>query len=96
MIGVNVVSSGLVERSFLGKIGLSQEEVDAFGGQGVQQAPLGRPGKPEKIAKTVAFLDSEDARCFHWSWPRRRQRTDSGLAMSTLNPREPDARRIKE
>ena len=63
-IRVNVVSPGLIETPFWGKVGLSQKEVDAFGEQVVQQTPLGRPGKPEEIATTVAFLASEDASYF--------------------------------
>ena len=54
-IRVNVVSPGLIETPFWGKVGLRQDEVDAFGEQVVQQTPLGRPGKPEEIAATVAL-----------------------------------------
>ncbi len=63
-IRVNVVSPGLIETPFWGKVGLSRDEIDAFGEQVIQQTPLGRPGKPEEIAATAAFLASEDASYF--------------------------------
>ena len=63
-IRVNVVSPGLIETPLVGKFGLSQEEVEAFGAQNVQQTPLSRLGKPEEIASTVAFLASDDASYF--------------------------------
>lgn len=63
-IRVNVVSPGLIETPFWGKVGLSEDELDAFGAQVVQQTPLGRAGKPEEIAATAAFLASDDASYF--------------------------------
>ena len=63
-IRVNVVSPGLIETPFWGKVGLSQDEIDAFGAQVVQQTPLRRPGQPEEIAATAAFLASDDASYF--------------------------------
>ena len=63
-IRVNVVSPGLIETPLVGKRCLSQDEIDAFGAQVVQQTPLGRTGKPEEIAATVAFLASDDASYF--------------------------------
>jgi len=63
-IRVNVVSPGLIATPFWSKVGLSQDEIDAFGEQVVQQTPLRRPGKPEEIAATVAFLASDDASYF--------------------------------
>ena len=63
-IRVNVVSPGLIETPLVGKLGLSQDEIAAFGERVVQQTPLGRAGKPEEIAATVAFLASDDASYF--------------------------------
>ena len=63
-IRVNVVSPGLIETPLVGKLGLSPEEVEAFGAQVFQQTPLGRLGKAEEIAATVAFLASDDASYF--------------------------------
>ena len=63
-IRVNVVSPGLIETPFWSKVGLSQDEVDEFAAQVVQQTPLGRPGKPQEIAATVAFLASGEASYF--------------------------------
>ena len=63
-IRVNVVSPGLIETPLVGKLGLSPDEVKAFGAQVVQQTPLGRLGKAEEIAATVAFLASDDASYF--------------------------------
>lgn len=40
---------------------------DALGAHLVQPTPLGRPGKPEEIAATAAFLASDDSSFFYWS-----------------------------
>ena len=63
-IRVNVVSPGFIESPFWGKVGLKQDDIDAFGAQVVQQTPLGRPGIPEEIAATAAFLASDDSSFF--------------------------------
>ncbi len=63
-IRVNVVSPGVIATPLVGKLGLSEDEVEAFGAQVVGQTPLGRFGQPEEIASTVAFLASDDASFF--------------------------------
>jgi NAD(P)-dependent dehydrogenase (short-subunit alcohol dehydrogenase family) len=63
-IRVNVVSPGLIETPLVGKLGLSKEELKVFGAKIVQQTPLGRPGKPQEIAATAAFLASDEASYF--------------------------------
>ncbi len=63
-IRVNVVSPGLTQTPLVGKLGLSKNELDAFGAQMIQQTPLGRPGRPEEIAATAAFLASDEASFF--------------------------------
>ena len=63
-IRVNVVSPGLIQTPLVDKLGLSKDELEAFGAQIVQQTPLGRPGRPEEIAATAAFLASDDASYF--------------------------------
>ena len=63
-IRVNVVSPGMIETSLWEKVGLSKNEVDAFGAKVVEQTPLRRAGKPREIAATVAFLASDDASYF--------------------------------
>ncbi|MGI9449616.1 MAG: glucose 1-dehydrogenase [Geminicoccaceae bacterium] len=63
-IRVNVVSPGLTETPLVTKLGLSADEVDAFGAEMVEQTPLRRTGKPDEIAATVAFLASDEASFF--------------------------------
>ena len=63
-IRVNVVSPGLIQTPLVDKLGLSKDELETFGAQMVQQTPLGRPGRPEEIAATAAFLASDDASYF--------------------------------
>lgn len=63
-VRVNVVSPGLTQTPLVGKLGLSKEELDAFGSHIVQQTPMGRTGKAEEIAATAAFLASDESSFF--------------------------------
>ena len=47
-IRVNVVSPGLIETPFWGKVGLRQDEVDAFGEQGRSTDPARSPGQARR------------------------------------------------
>ncbi len=55
------VAPGPINTPIYGKMGLPQEQMDAFGSSVVASVPLGRFGNPEEIAKTVLFLASDDA-----------------------------------
>ena len=60
-IRVNAVSPGPIETPIFGRMGMPDEQLQEMA-QGIQQQiPLGRFGKPEEIAKTVAFLASPDS-----------------------------------
>lgn len=63
-IRVNVLSPGLIQTPLVGKLGLSKEELDAFGAQIVHQTPMGRMGKAEEIAATAVFLASDESSFF--------------------------------
>ncbi|MGD0961765.1 MAG: glucose 1-dehydrogenase [Methylomonas sp.] len=60
-IRVNVVSPGPIETPIFGKMGLSAEQIEAFGANTTTQVPLGRFGRPEEIAQAVLFLASSDS-----------------------------------
>ncbi len=60
-IRVNAVSPGPVETPIWGKMGMPQEEIEAWSKSIVGQIPLGRPGQADEIAKAAAFLSSDDA-----------------------------------
>jgi NAD(P)-dependent dehydrogenase (short-subunit alcohol dehydrogenase family) len=57
-IRVNVVSPGPIETPMLTETLTEQPEIDKVL---VSEVPMGRPGRPEEVAKTVAFLASDDA-----------------------------------
>ena len=60
-IRVNAVSPGPIETPIFGRMGMSEEQTQEMAAGIKQQIPLGRFGKPEEIAKTVAFLASPDS-----------------------------------
>ena len=60
-IRVNAVSPGPVETPFFGKLGMDEAQMQGMASSIVEQIPIGRFGKPEEIAKIVAFLASDDA-----------------------------------
>jgi NAD(P)-dependent dehydrogenase (short-subunit alcohol dehydrogenase family) len=57
-IRVNVVSPGPIETPMLTETRAEHPEIDKVL---VSEVPVGRPGRPEEVAKTVAFLASDDA-----------------------------------
>jgi len=61
-IRVNVVSPGIIPTpAYSNVLGMSQEQIDHFTATGTANIPLGRPGSPDEIAKTVVFLASDDS-----------------------------------
>jgi NAD(P)-dependent dehydrogenase (short-subunit alcohol dehydrogenase family) len=57
-IRVNVVSPGPIETPMLTETRAEHPEIEKLL---VSEVPVGRPGRPEEVAKTVAFLASDDA-----------------------------------
>ena len=60
-IRVNSLSPGPINTPIFGKMGLTQEQLEAFGSHMTGQIPLGRIGEPNDIAKAVLFLASDDS-----------------------------------
>jgi len=60
-IRVNTVSPGIVRTAFQEKVNIPDEAMEGFIRTVVAEAPLGREGKPEDIAKAVAYLASPAA-----------------------------------
>ena len=58
-IRVNVISPGPIETPILGKVGLSQEQLDGWLESSKQRIPLGRIGQPEEVAATALFLAAD-------------------------------------
>jgi NAD(P)-dependent dehydrogenase (short-subunit alcohol dehydrogenase family) len=60
-IRVNAVSPGVLETPLFGKLGLPEANAQELAHALLQQIPAKRFGKPEEVAKAVAFLASDDA-----------------------------------
>ena len=61
-IRVNVVSPGtVVTPGYKNELGLSDQQIEMLEAQAAADAPLGRAGTPDAIAKAVLFLASDDS-----------------------------------
>jgi NAD(P)-dependent dehydrogenase (short-subunit alcohol dehydrogenase family) len=61
-IRVNAISPGVVPTpGYHTSLDMSAQQVDEFAAFAASTTPLGRVGKPEEIAKAVAFLASDEA-----------------------------------
>jgi NAD(P)-dependent dehydrogenase (short-subunit alcohol dehydrogenase family) len=60
-IRVNAVSPGPVSTPFHGKLGLSNQQLDAAASAIEARVPLQRFGEAAEIAKAAVFLASDDA-----------------------------------
>jgi NAD(P)-dependent dehydrogenase (short-subunit alcohol dehydrogenase family) len=60
-IRVNAVSPGPISTPFHGKLGLSEEQLNAAGADVEARVPLHRFGEAKEIAKAALFLASEDS-----------------------------------
>ncbi|MEM1249886.1 MAG: SDR family oxidoreductase [Acidobacteriota bacterium] len=61
-IRVTAVAPGPIETPLYGKLGMDQEQLDAFAGQVVSRVPLKRFGSPDDIAEATSFLLGSGAR----------------------------------
>jgi NAD(P)-dependent dehydrogenase (short-subunit alcohol dehydrogenase family) len=64
-IRLNAVSPGPIETAFFNKTGMNEEQINGFASAVLPQVPMGRFGKSSEIAKTVAFLASDDSSYIH-------------------------------
>ncbi len=60
-IRVNAVSPGPIGTNFFNEAGVPEEQQEQMAGAILSQVPMNRFGEPSEIAKTVAFLASDDA-----------------------------------
>ncbi|XP_050295903.1 3-oxoacyl-[acyl-carrier-protein] reductase FabG-like [Anthonomus grandis grandis] len=60
-VRVNAVNPGVTITNLHKRGGLDQAQYEAFLKRSQETHALGRPGEPEEVAKTIAFLASDDA-----------------------------------
>lgn len=60
-VRVNSVNPGVTISNLQKRGGLNQEQYEAFLKRSEETHALGRPGKPEEVARTIAFLASDNA-----------------------------------
>ncbi|CAG9858679.1 unnamed protein product [Phyllotreta striolata] len=60
-VRVNCVNPGVTVTNLHKRGGMNPEQYEAFIKRSQETHALGRPGQPEEVAKTIAFLASEDA-----------------------------------
>ncbi|XP_065578691.1 3-oxoacyl-[acyl-carrier-protein] reductase FabG-like isoform X2 [Artemia franciscana] len=60
-VRVNSVNPGVIITEVHRRAGLDQEQYEKFIERSKETHALGRPGQPDEVAKTIAFLASDDA-----------------------------------
>jgi NAD(P)-dependent dehydrogenase (short-subunit alcohol dehydrogenase family) len=60
-IRVNSISPGSIRTPILNKLGMTEDQINAFFDSLKQKIPLRRPGSAEDVAKAIAFLLSNDS-----------------------------------
>ncbi|XP_030751962.1 uncharacterized protein LOC115879328 [Sitophilus oryzae] len=60
-VRVNSVNPGVTFTNLHTRSGMNPEQYEAFIKRSQETHALGRPGKPEEVARTIAFLASDDA-----------------------------------
>jgi NAD(P)-dependent dehydrogenase (short-subunit alcohol dehydrogenase family) len=58
-VRVNVISPGLIETPILGKVGLTEEQLNGWVEGSKRRIPLGRLGQPEEVAATALYLAAD-------------------------------------